>query len=279
MRNYFCGWYFRCQSNQQTLAIIPSVHKARESNFCAIQLITDTESFHTEFPISAFQKHGDRITIGGNQFDKEGILLDIKTPDFTASGSLRFGTFTPLRYDIMGPFHIVPFMQCRHSVFSMYHSVDGEITINGTAYSFENATGYMEGDRGHSFPKEYVWTQCSFPDGALMLSIADIPLGRLHFTGVIGIVYLNGKEYRLGTYLGAKAVKIAPNEIIVRQGSYTLTVKPRDIAGHPLRAPVDGSMTRTIHEPPSCRVCYRFEKNGIPLLELDAPNAAFEYEY
>ena len=26
MRNYFCGWYFKMQSNEKTLAIIPSYH-------------------------------------------------------------------------------------------------------------------------------------------------------------------------------------------------------------------------------------------------------------
>lgn len=46
-----------------------------------------------------------------------------------------------------------------------------------------------------------------------------------------------------------------------------------------MRAPVDGAMVRTIHEHPSCKVLYLFEENGATLLELDAPNAAFEYEY
>ena len=39
--SYFCGWYFRCQSDKQTLAIIPSVHKTKDSAFCTIQVITD----------------------------------------------------------------------------------------------------------------------------------------------------------------------------------------------------------------------------------------------
>lgn len=168
-------------------------------------------------------------------------------------------------------------MQCRHSVFSMRHRVDGEVSINGTPYTFRNAVGYTEGDRGYSFPKRYVWTQCSFPEGALMLSIADI--GGFHFTGVIGIVFLRGKQYRLATYLGAKANKICGEEIIVRQGRLTLTVIPRECSGHPLRAPVGGDMVRTIYEHPSCRVSFRFEENGIALLDLDAPNAAFEYKY
>lgn len=279
MSRYFCGWYFRCQSGQQTLAIIPSVHKTKNSNFCAIQLITDTESCHVEFPFSVLQKHDDQITIAENRFGKDGIHMDIQAPGLRANGTLRFGPFTPIRYNIMGPFRLVPFMQCRHSIYSMRHRVDGEITINGTSYLFRNAIGYIEGDRGYSFPKEYVWTQCSFPNGALMLSIADIPLGTLRFTGVIGIVYLNGKEYRLATYLGSKVIKIAPDEIVVRQGKYVLTVKPQDISGHPLQAPVAGAMSRTIYEHPSCKVKYRFGKSGIPLLELDVQNAAFEYEY
>lgn len=279
MRSYFCGWYFRCQSDQQTLAVIPSVHRTKESKYCTIQLITDTQSFQVPFPYSDFQKQDNQISIGRNRFGKDGITLDIRAPDLHATGSVRFGPFTPIQYDIMGLFRYIPFMQCRHSVYSMRHSVDGTLFINEAPYMFQNAVGYIEGDRGYSFPSKYVWTQCSFPDGALMLSIADIPLGGIHFTGVIGIILLHRKEYRLATYLGAKAVKIEPSEIIVRQDSFVLKVRSHSPTGHPLRAPVGGAMVRTIHEHPSCLVSYRFEGNGIPLLELDAPNAAFEYEY
>ena len=48
--SYFCGWYFRCQSDKQTLAIIPSVHKTKDSVFCTMQVITDTHAFHVQFP-------------------------------------------------------------------------------------------------------------------------------------------------------------------------------------------------------------------------------------
>lgn len=279
MARYFCGWYYRCQSETQTLAVIPSVHKTGDAALCTIQLITDTHAFQVQFPYSDFQMDGGQIRIGRNRFGSSGIHLDIHTPEFQAAGAARFGTFTPIQYDIMGPFRYIPFMQCRHSVYSMRHSVDGEFSIGGVPYVFENAAGYLEGDRGRSFPKEYAWTQCSFPDGSLMLSVADIPLGCFHFTGVIGIVLLHGREYRLATYLGAKAVSIQNGEIIVRQGRLCLTVRQRGPSGHPLRAPVDGAMTRTIHEHPSCKVYYRFTDGGVTLLELEAQNAAFEYEY
>ena len=279
MGEYFCGWYYRCQSDNQTLAIIPSVHKTKERNFCTVQLITDTNAFHAQFPYDDFQNDGNGIRIGNNRFGKAGMRLDIHAPGFCAQGAVRFGAFTPIRYDIMGPFQYVPFMQCRHSVYSMQHRVDGEIRINGVPYVFHNAVGYVEGDRGHSFPKEYAWTQCSFPEGSLMLSVADIPLGCLHFTGVIGVVLLQGKEYRLATYLGAKATKIKDGEVIIRQGRFCLTVKQLGLPGHPLQAPVGGAMTRTIHEHPACRVYYRFTDGDVTRLELEAPNAAFEYEY
>jgi len=112
-----------------------------------------------------------------------------------------------------------------------------------------------------------------------MLSVADIPFGLFRFTGIIGFVYLHGKEYRLATYLGAKPVRITSGEIIVRQGKYSLIIKPEDFSGHPLKAPVSGAMHRTIYEHPSCKVYFRFEENQKTLLELTAPNAAFEYEY
>ena len=279
MRTYFCGWYYRCQSEHQTLAIIPSIHKSKHSEFCTIQLITDTGTYHTQFPYSDFQKDGNRIRIGKNRFGDDGIHLDIQASEFTVTGDLRFGAFTPIKYDIMGPFRYVPFMQCRHSVYSMRHTMDGELSVNGVSFPFHKAVGYLEGDRGYSFPKAYAWTQCSFPDGAIMLSVADIPLGCFHFTGVIGIVLLHGKEYRFATYLGAKAVKIQDSEIVIRQGHLCLTVKQSGQKGHPLRAPVGGAMTRTIREHPSCKVSYRFEDRGTVLLDFEAPNAAFEYEY
>ena len=117
--SYFCGWYFRCQSDKQTLAIIPSVHKTKDSAFCTIQVITDTHAFHVQFPFDDLGEDDDQIRISNNRFGKSGFSLDIHTPEFHVAGSVHFGAFTPIKYDIMGPFQYIPFMQCRHSVYSM----------------------------------------------------------------------------------------------------------------------------------------------------------------
>lgn len=121
---------------------------------------------------------------------------------------------------------------------------------------------------------------CETPNPISTLAfLCRIPKPRRLVSESVTIVHLRGKEYRLATYLGVKAVKIADGEIIVRQGRFTLTIRPHNHSGHPLRAPVGGAMVRTIHEHPACRVSYVFEEDGVPLLVLDAPNAAFEYEY
>lgn len=281
MKNYFCGWYLKCQSDHQTLALIAAFHEIVGTKSCSVQLITDEQSFHIPFPIDYFRKskQGFSVRIGKNSFSREGIKLDIHTDTLTARGCVRFGEPAPLNYDIMGPFCFVPFMECRHSVLSMKHSVNGTIRVNGTDFVFTGANGYIEGDRGTSFPNEYAWTQCLFPEGSLMLSAADIPIGPFHFTGVISIVRWQQKEYRLATYLGAKAVRIKNGELTIRQGPYVLNAKLLEQNAHCLRAPKGGAMERTIREHPSCRAQYTFMDNGRTLFSFISEQASFEYEY
>ena len=70
-------------------------------------------------------------------------------------------------------------MQCKHRIISMCHTLYGILKINGEAVSFENGIGYIESDRGTSFPKSYIWTQCSIPKeqpSSIVAAVADIPL-------------------------------------------------------------------------------------------------------
>ncbi len=279
MKDYFCGWYLKCQNGVQTLALIAAYHITWGEKSCSIQVITDDRSWNAVFPYEDFSQTGDRVNIGRNRFSPEGVTLDLHTPEVTVTGSLSFSGLSPIRYDIMGPFKYVPFMECRHSVFSMKHTVNGTLTVNGVDYVFENGVGYIEGDRGYSFPKNYLWTQCCFPEGSLMLSVADIPFCGFHFTGVISAIHYQGKEYRLGTYLGARAVHIQDGAAEIRQGNKKLTVKRLEKKGHPLAAPTSGSMTRTIHETAACRACFRYEEKGQVIFEFESDQAAFEYEY
>lgn len=279
MYNSFYGWYLKCQSDTQTLAVIPAIHNARNKRTCSIQVITDNDAWTVTFPADLFKRKGRNIFIRENRFGEKGIYLAIHTSQLTIRGKLNFGQLFPLKYDIMGPFALVPFMECRHSVWSMRHSVTGDVCINGQRYSFQNAWGYWEGDRGRSFPKQYIWTQCCFRGGALMLSVADIPMAGVHFTGVIGTILWQGKEYRIATYLGARAVQIQNRMVRVIQGSMELDVRLLEASEHPLKAPVKGNMVRTIHESTSCRAFYQFRKNGYTLFAFETDRASFEFEY
>lgn len=278
-RGWFYGWYFKCQSDTRTLAVIPAVHRTQGKKTCSIQIITEEHSWTASLPAEAFRRKGKTIFIGKNRFGERGVRLAVCEPGLSVKGRLEFGSLFPLRYDIMGPFSLVPFLECRHSVWSMKHTVRGTVYINGTEYSFDGAEGYWEGDRGRSFPKEYIWTQCGFPEGALMLSVADIPLAGFHFRGIIAIVLLDGREYRLATYLGAKAARIRDGMVRVVQGSLELEAKLLEKTGKPLKAPAGGDMVRTIHESAACRAKYRFRRKGRTLLDFGTDRASFEYEY
>ena len=263
MNNSFCGWYFKCQSGERTLALIPAIHVSENRRSCSVQLISNTEHWNISLPSghAIVQKNRPFAVLGNTVFREDGLHLELHENSFSATGSLQFSALSPIHYDIMGPFRCMPFMECRHSVFSMHHRVNGHLIINGTAHYFQDGAGYIEGDRGRSFPKHYVWTHCFFPDGSLMLSVAEIPMGPVHFTGVIGIIQLSGKEYRLATYLGAKAVKIRDGQVIVHQGTLTLTATLLEKTASPLRAPQNGAMTRMIRENVACHAWYQLSDN------------------
>ena len=279
MLSFFYGWYMKCQSDTQTLAVIPAVHRSGRTRTCSIQLITDDSAWTVTFPGEVFHRSRSTITIGKNRFSEKGVRLAIRTPELNVKGRLKFGPLTPLKYDIMGPFALVPFLECRHSVWSMRHAVNGTVIVNGQTFTFQNACGYWEGDRGRSFPKEYLWTQCSFQNGSVMLSVADIPVFGIHFTGIIGVIWWQGKEYRLATYLGARIVEHCDRKVHIRQRDLELEVRLLSETDKPLRAPRQGEMVRTIRENAACRAFYGLKKGGRTLFSAESERASFEYEY
>ena len=284
MKEYFGGWYFKSQSKTQTLAVIVAGHITGGKPSASVQIINDEGAWNIPFPADVYTvaEDGFTTTVGENRFEKGGLTLAINTPECTALGSLTFGEWTPPKYDIMGPFCFVPFLECRHAVKSLWHTVSGTVTVNGVEYRFANDNGYIEGDRGRSFPREYLWTHCNFGQAgkdSLMLSIADIPFGLFHFTGLLCSIWHGGREYRLATYLGALAVYIGKNAAVIRQGNEELLVKLLEKKAHPLFAPANGAMTRTIRESASCRALYRFRKNGKTIFSFISDRASFEYEY
>lgn len=97
----------------------------------SIQMIADNGVWCEWFTYEQFSGKGNKpqVEIGENVFFEQGLKLNIKTEKITAFGSLEFGPLTPIRYDIMGPFRYVSFMECRHSVVSMTHTVKDCLNI------------------------------------------------------------------------------------------------------------------------------------------------------
>ena len=276
---YFKGWYFKCSIKDKTIAFIPAYHYSNNKKSASLQIITDDKALNIPFDKLEYTEKPLCVKIGNCVFSHEGIMLDFKDNRLTLVGKLHFEKISPIRYDIMGPFKYVPFMQCRHSVFSMSHKINGEIKVNDQLYNFENGIGYIEGDCGRSFPKKYIWTQCCFENNSLMLSVADIPFLGIHFTGIIGVVFLNGKEYRIATYLGAKIKQVDKDTVTVKQGSFELNAELIKKNAQPLAAPSNGDMCRTIHESASCEAYYRFCYKNKVLCEFTTDKASFEFEY
>lgn len=281
---YFEGWYFKHQMPGCTVAFIPARHVDEKGKRSAsVQIVTDGMSACAQFPYEAFsmQKKGLRICVGNNRFSLQGIQVDMAAGNLHVQGEFSYRAIKPPRYSIMGPFRFFP-MQCMHSVLSLRHCVSGELSINGELKHFDNALGYIEGDCGSSFPARYLWTQC-LADGdrpaSLMLSIADIPFAGFCFTGVIGYVYMGGKELRIATYLGASPIQIGKHGATVRQGKWLLRIELIEERPTLLRAPVQGGMTRLIRESAACRVRYTLHENGRTLFDFVSGSAGFECEY
>lgn len=281
---YFEGWYFKHQNPQgQTLALIPAFHIGKEGRRTAsLQVISREQAWWLEYPEAQLQvsRQPFQVQLGQSSFGRQGIDLHIQQDNLSLCGSLRYGPFTALRSDIMGPFRFFGGMQCAHGVISMGHSLNGTLELNGEFLNFSNGSGYIETDRGHSFPRKYLWTQCLWDGpkcGSLMLAIATIPLPVGGFTGCICSIFYGDREYRLATYRGVKIEAWSSSGAVIRQGKHRLEVELLNERRQPLRAPVEGRMERTIHESLCAEVCYRFWHGDHLLFQHTDSNASFEH--
>lgn len=282
-KKYFEGWFFKQSNATNCITFIPSYHIDEAGTFRAfLQIIKDNEYYCVEYNKDEFSiNHKDFIiNIGNNRFSKQGIELNISNNYINISGKISFGNFCPPRYNVMGPFAMCAFIECAHSVFSLKHSVNGYIVINNVRYDFQSGTGYIEGDRGRSFPQKYLWTECNINDNeetVVMISIATVKLFNIKFKGSICLVLIKDKEYRIATYLGAKILDFSKYRAEIKQRNYLLVAEQLSESPLDLKAPVDGVMKRIIKESPTCKVRYRFYIKGKLVLDRTCDNASFEF--
>ena len=94
----FKGYYFKCSSNEHTVALIPASH----GNSASLQIITNQNSFLVNYRHILFGKTVPRVKIGESAFSERKIVLNVNRTKVKAEGALYFGCLTPLKYDIMG---------------------------------------------------------------------------------------------------------------------------------------------------------------------------------
>ncbi|MCL2751819.1 MAG: tocopherol cyclase family protein [Firmicutes bacterium] len=254
----FEGRYYKHQKGGDTVCMI--VGQACGKSF--LQIVDGAEVCQFEdFP--------------GCSFSDAGVALDLPG----VKGEIAYSNLTPLSGDIMGPFRFFP-MQCRHSVVSMRHELRGGLEIGGRTIDFTGGTGYIEGDSGRAFPKNYFWVQCNdFEENcAVMTSVADVPFMGFCFRGCICAVAYRGKEYRLATYRGVRVEELSDKRLVLTQKNLRLEI---DIEGKdfsPLKKPGGGGMNGVIRECNNARGRFRFTIGGEQLFDRSSNGVSFEYE-
>ncbi len=293
--NYFEGWYLKHVSSdrENVYSFIPGVSLAGDDSHAFIQVfngITGKTSY-VQYGLDEFtwDRGRFRVEVGGAVFSDEFIELNIAREDITVSGRIDYSgnvTYpkTLLSPGIMGWYSYIPFMECKHGVVSVNHSLSGSITVNSDTIDFTGGKGYIEKDWGESFPESWIWLQCNTfpePDSSLMVSIAKIPwLGRF-FMGFISFFYLRGKYYLFSTYNGSRITGIdyhrSDLSITLENRDHVLTVRAHRKMSGELKAPETGKMSRRIKESIDSEVgIVLSDRNGTVLHENTGTRAGLE---
>lgn len=282
---FFEGYYIKCHGEKDTIAIIFGYNRDKKKNGVFIQILTCETSYCEHFDISQFSKtkKGLDWKVGTNRLNTAGVVIDINTADLKAIGEVTFDELAPLQSQAMGPFEFFPFMECKHTVVSMQHKINGQITINDKFYNFDDGLCYIEGDRGKSFPKKYFWSHAHLDENiSVSASCAVIPYLGIKFTGTICFIHVGTREYRLATYNRAKVREFSPTCLNIVQGRgkkrLELTIEVLDTHNlRPLLAPTRGKMNRIIEESIKRKVRYKLSHGSQTVFDITTNRAAVEF--
>ena len=294
-RHYFEGWYFKhvTGKSDHTFTIIPGISLAESDSHAFIQIMKGYtgDTVYIKYPLSGFKwdKRKLWLKIGSSVFTDHGITLDIDSDNTKVSGQINYANvikypgslFSP---GIMGWYTFVPFMECYHGIVSVNHDLDGKVEIDGFTVDLAGGKGYIEKDWGISFPEAWVWIQSNNfgeHDTSFSLSIAKIPWLGSFFIGFISFLYYGKKFYLFSTYNKSSVVKMEISddslEIVVRNRDNILRISVIRRSFGELRAPVSGSMSRTIKESVDSQVILELsDKNNNILYKGTGRNVGLE---
>ncbi|EXJ22633.1 hypothetical protein ADIAL_2219 [Alkalibacterium sp. AK22] len=266
--NYFEGWYVKCTDpkNELSIALIPGVaHFSENESFIQYNISYKHSQWSGKltYPRSAFDTVGypETVLLPNVVLSEKGVKASLDDGDNRIRLNLSFGIFSPVKQSffaptIMGPLEYVR-MPCSHNIVSMNHKVTGWVYLNGERISVQDGRGYIEKDRGHSFPSRYVWAQCNHfkenPRASLFLAVALLEKGRWSSQGNIAVYHDGEKEHRFASYLGTKATVCANKAfggytVQLKNSFKTLSVSVKITGDHPLVAPMNARMDYIIKE-------------------------------
>lgn len=258
-KGMFEGWYFRVSDRKISIAVIVGISETM-AFIQTIDTYTDLSQM-LEFDLNEFE-YGNNpffIRIQNNYFTKEKIILNLNQGTIKIRGILENETLTPLRSSlyaptIMGPFYYLTKMECHHEIISLLHRVKGRLIINQQKINI-NGLGYMEKDWGYSFPRDYLWIQsndCIQGKASLFIAVAKIPIKITSFTGIIMVLMIEDKQYRIASYYGAYLkrwlIKDGYYYLIIKQYPYSFYIKIIPGDSNLLKAPQLGMMHEEVKE-------------------------------
>ncbi len=276
---YFEGWYTRVHTDSKDFAIIFGLSTHQEKKEAFIQYLDTRQSKVYSFSWDSFTytSHPFQIKIDTNLLSLNYLRLQL--PDIEIE--LYHENLTPLDTNwfsptIMGPFSYLP-MECIHSVISLHHHVVGYIK-EGQNYHEIDGTGYMEKDRGTSFPSEYLWFQSNQnkESPCFFLSYAHIPFAFSSFQGCICVLMLE-KQYRFATYLGCRVnINHKNKSIVLHQSPYELIISFDYPQGHTLTSPIQGVMSGRVNETLEAEANVTLKKKNILIGKWKFTHGGFE---
>ena len=290
--NYFEGWYFKHVSADRShvWSFIPGISLSGEGRHAFIQVLNGRtgESHVFEYGVDEFfasRKTLD-IHLGQSHFKSGGISLKLKNEMRKIEGNIAYSSSvnypsTFINPGIMGWYSFVPFMECKHGVYSMRHHLSGGLQIDQQYIEFEGGTGYIEKDWGTSFPESWAWLHCNTFDSSktsFTFSVAKIPWLGSYFIGFISFLYMEGRFINFSTWSKARIEKLEYNgnklHIQILNKKYKLEAEAVNKQAGLLKAPVKGSMTRIIKETVDADIVLKLSDHSGHLLFSDQGSRA-----
>jgi hypothetical protein len=243
--NFFEGWYYKIstQDSKYNFALIPGIilNKNKDISHSFIQFYngTNLKYYYFKFLAEDFMvnKKNFEININKNYFSRNKIILNITQDKMKIKGEIfiekhNLWKRTILNPGIMGYAGFLPLLECYYDIISISNLCNGVLYINDKKIKIQNEPGYIEKNWGKSFPYSWIWMQANNFDRkniGFTLSIATVPYLGMHVTGIAGVLMIDDRLYKIGTYKNAKIKKININEkyvqIEIKQGNKYFDIK------------------------------------------------------